>query len=509
MADLLRAHAELQPEKPGLVEDERVVSWQQRNERANRAANAFAGLGVAGGDRVAVMALNSVAGFEASGGLGKLEAIGVPVNFRLRGAELAYILNDSGARVICAGPDFVDHVEAARPAVQGERVFTALAGAPTPPGWLSFEELLAAASPEQPAAPEVDGLGATMIYTSGTTGHPKGAYRPHGVPLEHVMGAIQMFGLSPDDVHLMAGPGYHSAVAFFCGLTTAIGGTIVIMRRFDPEAALTLIQRHKVTTTFMAPTLLHRIMDLPEEVKRHYDVSTVRAIILGAAPCPFSLKERATSYFGEVLYEFYGATETGINLLLRPEDQLRKPGAAGRPPEGQEILLLDDDGNPVPDGVPGELWSRSDWLATYYNKPEATASAMRDGFFSVGDVAYRDEEGFYYICDRKIDMIISAGVNIYPAEIEACLHAHPAVADVAVIGVPDDQWGEAVKAVVSRLPDSQVGEQELIDWCRGQIADYKRPRSVDFVAELPRDLAGKLLKRQIRQSYWAESGRRI
>jgi acyl-CoA synthetase (AMP-forming)/AMP-acid ligase II len=323
------------------------------------------------------------------------------------------------------------------------------------------------------------------------------------------MNSIQMFGLSGDDVHLMAGPGYHSAVAFFSALTTAVGGTIVIMRRFDAETALALIDRHRVTTTFMAPTLLHRIIDLPEEVRRRYDVSSMRAVILGAAPCPFSLKERATAYFGETLYEFYGATETGVNLLLLPEDQLRKPGSAGRPAEGQEVLLLDDQGNPVPDGVPGELWARSDWLATYYNRPDATARAMRDGFFSVGDVAYRDGDGFYYICDRKIDMIISAGVNIYPAEVEACLHGHPAVADVAVIGVPDDQWGEAVKAVVALLPGAETGELELIDWCRGRIADYKRPRSIDFVPELPRDLAGKLLKRQIREPYWAGTGRRI
>jgi acyl-CoA synthetase (AMP-forming)/AMP-acid ligase II len=509
MADLLSVHAGLQPDKPGLVEGERVVSWAQRNERANRAANALSALGVKAGDRVAMMASNSIAGFELSGGLGKLEAIGVPVNFRLRDAELAYIVNDSGASVVCAGPEFVEHVQAARGSVRGNVVFAVLGGAPAPPGWLSFDELLAAASPEQPPSEEAGGLGATMIYTSGTTGHPKGAYRPHGVPLEHVMNAIQMFGLSGDDVHLMAGPGYHSAVAFFSALTTAVGGTIVIMRRFDAETALALIDRHRVTTTFMAPTLLHRIMDLPEEIRHRYDVTSMRAVILGAAPCPFSLKERATAYFGETLYEFYGATETGVNLLLRPEDQLRKPGSAGRPPEGQEVLLLDEEGNPVPDGVPGELWTRSDWLATYYKRPDATARAMRDGFFSVGDVAYRDGDGFYYICDRKIDMIISAGVNIYPAEVEACLHGHPAVADVAVIGVPDDQWGEAVKAVVALLPGAKAGEQELIDWCRGRIADYKRPRSVDFVPELPRDLAGKLLKRQIREPYWAGTGRRI
>jgi acyl-CoA synthetase (AMP-forming)/AMP-acid ligase II len=259
----------------------------------------------------------------------------------------------------------------------------------------------------------------------------------------------------------------------------------------------------------MAPTLLQRIMDLPGEVRARYDVSSMRAIILGAAPCPHSLKVRSTAYFGEVLWEFYGATETGFNLILRPEDQLRKPGSAGVPPDGQEVLLLDDEGRPVPDGQPGEVWVRNSYLASYYNKPEATSRSMRDGFFSVGDVAYRDAEGYYYICDRKIDMIISGGVNIYPAEIEACLHAHPAVRDAAVVGVPDDQWGESVKAVVALQPGAGTTEQEMIDWCRGRIADYKRPRSVDFVEELPRDQAGKLHMRSFRAPYWASTGRSI
>jgi long-chain acyl-CoA synthetase len=250
-------------------------------------------------------------------------------------------------------------------------------------------------------------------------------------------------------------------------------------------------------------------MDLPEGVRRKYDTSSMRSIILGAAPCPHSLKERAIAYFGEVVWEFYGATETGFNLVLRPEDQLRKPGSAGRPPDGQEILLLDDDGNPVADGEPGEVWVRNNWLASYYNKPEATAKSMREGFFTVGDVAFRDADGYYYICDRKIDMIISGGVNIYPAEIEACLHAHPAVLDVAVIGVPDDHWGEAVKAVVALQPGAGTTAEELIEWCRGRLADYKRPRSVDFVTELPRDQAGKLLKRRIREPYWEGAGRSI
>jgi acyl-CoA synthetase (AMP-forming)/AMP-acid ligase II len=324
-----------------------------------------------------------------------------------------------------------------------------------------------------------------------------------------VLQTVQLFGLRGDDVHLMAGPGYHSAVGAFTALTIFTGGTVVLMPRFDAEQALALVARHRVTTTFMAPTLLKRIVDLPDEVRGRCDASSLRAIILGAAPCPHSLKELAIAQFGEVLWEFYGATETGFNLVLRPEDQLRKPGSAGTPPEGQEVLLLDDEGNPVPDGEPGEVWVRNNWLATYYNKPEANARSIRDGFFTVGDVAYRDGDGYYYICDRKIDMIISGGVNIYPAEIEACLHAHPAVGDVAVIGVPDDEWGESVKAVVSLQPGATISAGELIDWCRGRIADYKRPRSVDFVSDLPRDQAGKLLKREIRAPYWAKAGRRI
>jgi acyl-CoA synthetase (AMP-forming)/AMP-acid ligase II len=507
--DILSVHASAHPDKPALICGEEIVTYRDYDERSNRAARVLTQIGVQPGDRVAVMSFNSVAGFEVSVGLRRASAVGVPVNFRLRGPELAYIVQDSGARAVCTGPDFVEHMEAARRYIEGSPVFVALGDGKTPPGWLRMQELTA----EQPAIPlstaDEETAGAAMIYTSGTTGHPKGAYRPDGVSLDAIVQIIQIFGIRGDDVHLMAGPGYHSAVGAFNLLTGVCGGTIVIMPKFDPEQALALIDRHKVTTTYMAPTLLHRIMDLPDEVRARYDVSSIRGLILGAAPCPFSLKERAVKYFGETLYEFYGATETGFNLVLRPEDQLRKPGSAGKPPDGNEILLLDDAGNPVPDGAPGELWVRNTWLAGYYNKPDATARSMRDGYFSVGDIAYRDQEGYYYICDRKIDMIISGGVNIYPAEVEACLHAHPAVRDVAVIGVPDDEWGESVKAVVALQPGVTVTDQELIAWCRERNADYKRPRSVDFVDELPRDQAGKLLKRQIREPYWAGAGRRI
>jgi acyl-CoA synthetase (AMP-forming)/AMP-acid ligase II len=221
------------------------------------------------------------------------------------------------------------------------------------------------------------------------------------------------------------------------------------------------------------------------------------------------LKERAEAAFGQVLWEFYGATETGINTVLRPEDQLRKPGSCGTVVPGQEIRLVGTDGKEVPDGEPGEFMVRNSWLAEYYKRPDATGRSLHDGFFSVGDVAYRDADGYYFICDRQVDMVISGGVNIYPAEVEAVLHAHPAFMDVAVIGVPDDQWGESVKAVVQLRPGVRVTADELIAFAAARIAGYKKPRSIDFVDDLPRDAAGKLLKRKIREPYWAASGRRI
>src|SRR5437879_2525565 len=354
MPDILSVHSASQPDKPALIERDRVSAYAAFNERANRVGNAFTALGVAAGDRIAVHAFNSVEGFEVAAGERKTQVVGVPINFRLRGEELAYVVNDSAARVVCAGPDFVEHLQAARRWMEGDRTFVAFAGS-APEGWLSYEELLAGASPDEPPTAGEGGLGASMIYTSGTTGHPKGAYRPHGVSLEFVLQSLQLFGLRPDDVHLMAGPGYHSAVAFFCSLTTVSGGTVVIMPRFDPEEALRLIDHHRVTTTFMAPTLLQRIMDLPEDVRVRYDVSSMRGLILGAAPCPFSLKERAVAYFGECLFEFYGATETGVNLILRPEEQLAKPGSAGRIAPAQEAHLLDEYGNPLASRQPAEV----------------------------------------------------------------------------------------------------------------------------------------------------------
>ncbi|TMC70855.1 MAG: hypothetical protein E6J18_09025 [Chloroflexi bacterium] len=504
--DFLARHAATIPAKIALVSGTRVVDFESLNRRSIQAANVFRKLGCELHDRVAVMSFNSIEGFEISNGLRKVNLVGVPVNYRLRGAEVAYVLNDSGAKVVVAGRELVDFVDAARGGVDHDARFIAL-GERTPEGWLSYRGLMDEGSDQPPEDSGGGALGASMIYTSGTTGHPKGAWRPNGVNIENVLQVISIFELGESDVHLMCGPGYHSAVSFFSALHQVLGATVVVQPKFDADDALDLIERHRVTTSFMAPTLLQRLVDA--QIRNPRDVSSLRALILGAAPCPHALKVRAETAFGRVLWEFYGATETGINTVLRPEDQLRKPGSCGTAVPGQEIRLVGADGAEVADGEPGEFMVRNTWLAEYYQRPDATSKSLHDGFFSVGDVAYRDSEGYYFICDRQVDMVISGGVNVYPAEVEAALHAHPAVLDAAVIGVPDEQWGEAVKAVVQLRPGASATPDELIAFTAERVAGYKKPRSVDFVDELPRDAAGKLLKRRIREPYWAGTGRRI
>ncbi len=504
--DFLASHAESFPTKPAVILGHRGLDFAGLNKRANQVVHAFAGLGCEAEDRVAVMSFNSIETFEIASGLRRAGLVIVPVNYRLRGSEIAYVLNDSGAKAVVAGPDHVDAMQAAVPEVTGGPRFIAI-GDNLPGGWIGYRDLIEH-SPDTPAESAAGGaLGPSMIYTSGTTGHPKGAWRPHGVNIENVLQIISIFGLNQSDVHLTCGPGYHSAVSFFTALHSLLGATVVLQPKFEAAGALDLIASHDVTTMFMAPTLLQRLVD--EQSRQARDLSSLRALVLGAAPCPHALKVRAEAVLGQVLWEFYGATETGINTVLRPEDQLRKPGSCGTAVAGQEIRLVAADGSDAATGEPGEFMVRNSWLAEYYQRPDATGRSLHDGFFSVGDIAYQDDDGYYYICDRQIDMIISGGVNIYPAEVEAALYEHPGVMDAAVVGVPDDEWGESVKAVVQLRPGMSVTAAELIAFCGERLAGYKKPRSVDFVGELPRDAAGKLLKRKIREPYWAASGRRI
>jgi fatty-acyl-CoA synthase/long-chain acyl-CoA synthetase len=346
-----------------------------------------------------------------------------------------------------------------------------------------------------------------MIYTSGTTGKPKGAYRKL-TDQSTAVALIGFIGYTPDDIYITSGPLYHSGPLAFMGAGLTLGQTIIIQRRFEPEDWLRVVDKYRVTSTFSAPPLIRLVCALPAEVKARYDRSSMRIMLANAAPWSFALKQAYLADFPpSSLWEVYGSTELGVNCVLEPRDQLRKPGSCGRPAPGVEIRLLDTGGNEVTGTGPGhagELYvSSAAVFNEYYKQPESYRAAMRGDFHTVGDIAYRDEEGYYYICDRKNDMIISGGMNIYPAEIEAALEQHPGIFDVAVFGIPSEQWGEQVHAAVVPAPGASPSEADVISYAHENLAGYKCPRSVSFLAELPRTGSGKLLKRQLRAPYWA------
>jgi acyl-CoA synthetase (AMP-forming)/AMP-acid ligase II len=505
--DLIAAQAARQPHRPALIEDERSLTWEQFFRTRNRLAHALAGRGIGAGQHAIVYAHNALENLVVGAALRALGAIGVPMNHRLTAEEVAYILDNADATAVFVGDAFLPMAERVRGGARVKHWITL--GAERRPWAEALDDLLARGSEAPPPAPAA--MGGSMVYTAGTTGKPKGALRRVTDPAAILPRLAALDCLDPAQVHLVAGPLYHSAPGGFALYAQMVGGTVVVMRKFDPQEALRLIERHRCTTTFMAPTLLKRIVDLPAEVRARYDVSSMRSLVIAAAPCPMRVKEQALAMFGPVLYEFYGSTELGVNTVLRPEDVLRKPGSCGRAAPGVELAILDDDGRPAAPGTPGELFVRryEGVFDEYYRNPAATAQTSRGEWMSVGDVAWMDDEGFVYICDRKRDMIISGGVNIYPAEIEDALHRHPAVEDAAVFGVPDPDWGERVHAAVQLRPGRAVMPGELMEFCRAHLADYKTPREVSFHEAFPRDTAGKLVKRLLREPYWAGRETRV
>jgi fatty-acyl-CoA synthase/long-chain acyl-CoA synthetase len=374
---------------------------------------------------------------------------------------------------------------------------------------IDVDALMAAAPHDPPEVSQSEEAAATMIYTSGTTGKPKGALR-RGVADPVQLGAmLQLIGYTPDDIYLTTGPLYHSGPGGFMGVALALGQTIVLQRKFDPEDWMRLVDTHHCTSTFAAPTPIRMICTLPAEVKARYDVSSMRIMIANAAPWSYALKQLYVANLPpESLWEVYGSTELGVNTILRPEDQLRKPGSCGKEAPMVEIRLYDDDGNVVtatgPD-APGELYVRSaSTFADYYKQHDKFEEDHRDGFQTVGDVAYRDDEGYFYICDRKKDMIISGGMNIYPAEIEAALEQHPDIYEAAVFGIPSDEWGESVHAVVVPRAGVDLDEGAVKAHARAHLAGYKVPRSISWLDEIPKTGSGKILKRELRQPFWAD-----
>jgi long-chain acyl-CoA synthetase len=505
------------PDRDAVIEpDGSVVSYAGLAARADQFGRGLQALGLGPGSTVAGMLPNGSEALALYFAALQTGLYVVPVNWHLAAAEVAYILGDSGASAFVAHERFADVAAAAadQAGIASGARFTVGAV----PGFTPLTDL-GAGGAGGAGRPEPRTMGAPMVYTSGTSGRPKGVRRaltgedPDKVPPTGIW-FFGLFGLKPFDghVHLCCSPLYHTAVLNFATISIQLGHPVVLMDRFDPQAMLALIERHRVTHTHMVPTQFRRLLALPEPVRSRYDVSSLRAAIHGAAPCPQEVKRRMLDWWGPVVTEYYAATEGG-GTGITTQEWLARPGSVGKAWPGSEVRVLDDNGDDLPTGEPGLVYLRMGTSTFDYHKDrEKTLASRARGMFTVGDIGYLDADGYLYLCDRKTDMIISGGVNIYPAEIEAELSCHPAVDDVAVFGIPHDEWGEEIKAIVQPVDGITPGPEltaELLNFLRERIATFKLPRTIDYVAELPRDPNGKLYKRRLRDPYWAARERAI
>ena len=490
-----------------------AVTYAELAREADRYGRGLQALGLRPGDAVAALLPNSVAALAVYFAAIETGLYVVPVNWHQVAAEVAYILGDSGAAAFISGERFADAAVVAAD-LAGVKHRFAVGQVP------GFEPLsrLGAGGPDERPQPRTHG--APMMYTSGTSGRPKGVRRPlTGADPDEVAGMMAawffgLFGLAPFDghVHLCGSPLYHTAVLNFATISIQLGHPVVLMDGWDSEDSLRLIERHRVTHTHTVPTQFRRLLALPDAGRASYDTSSLRAVIHSAAPCPPEIKRRMIEWLGPVIVEYYAATEGG-GTVITSEQWLRKPGSVGLPWLGSQVQVLDEAHHEVPAGQQGLVYMRMGTSSFAYHKDEDKTRAARAGdLFTVGDIGYLDDDGYLFLCDRGSDVIISGGVNIYPAEIESELACHPAVADVAVFGIPHDDWGEEVKAVVEPVPGAEPGPEltkELLAFLDGRVARFKLPRSIDYVAELPRDPNGKLYKRRLRDPYWAGRDRAI
>ena len=504
----------------GVVSGARVESFDDLTQRVRRMAGGLDALGVKPGDCVSILMRNDIAFLEASYAAMMLGAYAVPINWHFKGEEVAYVLTDSGSRVL------VGHTDLLAPIAHELPGGVTLIAVPPPPEVIAAYHLAAAAPPAGAhdyetwiaAQKPYDGSSRpapqSMIYTSGTTGHPKGVRRVAPTPeqekeLDEVRATI--YGLKRGIRTALPGPLYHSAPNSFGMRAGKVADAVFLMPKFDPEELLALIDREKIDTMFMVPTMFIRLLKLPEAVRRKYDCSSIRHIIHAAAPCPADVKKAMIDWWGPVIFEFYGGTESGPVTFATSEDAIRKPGSVGRASPGAEIRILDDDDRILGRNQVGEIFSRMPCYPDFtYNKlPDKRREIDRDGFITCGDVGYVDDEGYVFICDRKRDMVISGGVNIYPAEIEAVLHAAPGVHDCAVFGIPDAEFGEALMAVVEPFAGQSVDIEAVRAHLAAHLANYKVPRVIEARDKLPREDSGKIFKRRLRDPYWEKAGRTI
>ena len=507
LGEILTAHAGIHPQKLGARDSRRTLTFAQWNDRACRLANALTRLGLKQGDRVGLLAYNCVEWMEMYVALAKGGFVAVPFNFRLVGPEIQYIAEHCHARALIVQDELVERVEGLRGKLDIPDKAWIHIGDKTPNGWVAYEALIAGAPSNEPAA-RVQPLDTwALMYTSGTTGKPKGAIRNHqGSALISLVTALDM-GLAIDDTGLLVMPMCHANSLYFSFTFTYLGATCVIDDRksFDPEALLATMASQHVTFTSLVPTHYIMTLALPDKVKASYDVSRIRKLMISSAPARKDTKLAILDYFSNSqLYELYGSTEAGWVTLLRPDEQIDHLGSVGKEWTGSgRVRMLDPQGRDVPDGEVGELFSCTPYTFDgYLNDPAKTAESLRDdGYCSVGDMARRDEQGYIHLVDRKSNMIISGGENVYPSEIENVLGRYPGVKDVAVIGVPDEKWGESVHAVLVLHGDAVGNPADVLAWCRDKMAGYKRPRAVTFMRddEIPRTATGKIQHRLLRE----------
>lgn len=519
-------HAQEAPDRMAVISNFGERTFGQLNARANQLARVLRKAGLKPDDAVAMLLVNRPEFVEVYYACMRIGLRITPINWHLTGDNASYIVGNSEAKA------FIADVRCAKPAIDAlhdnfAQVKVALAAGGSIEGFGDYDQILGAEDASNIDNPEI---GAQMLYTSGTTGRPKGVFRPRNpaaalaaagtatssqAAAASLTRSVTAAAWNPaTDRALCTGPAYHAAPLAFniiAPLTQGVG--TVLMDKWDAEETLRLAEKHKITHTHMVATMFHRLLALPEETRNKYDLSMLRYVLHGAAPCPVHVKQAMMEWLGPVIYEYYAATEGGGGFFIGPEEWLAKPGSVGKSPEGADNRILDDEGNEVPTGVVGTIYFKApETRFEYYKDSEKTSKSYRGDFFTLGDMGYFDEDKFLFLTGRSAETIISGGVNIYPQETDDVLLKHPAVADACTVGVPNEEWGEEVKSVIMVKEgikgDSELAE-ELIHFVRGHLPAFKAPRTIEFVDDLPRLPSGKIQRRLVRDPYWAGRARQI
>jgi len=510
LGEILDVHAKKCPTKLA-VKDWCGKTWTyaELNARTTRLANTLLNMGLRKGDRVAVMLYNCAEFVEIYCAFAKAGLVVTPVSWRYVGREIEHVVDDSDAKAMIISEEFVDTINQLRPKFgKIDRENYIIVGKTTPEGYVNYEDLIANSSDHKPGV-KVDCKDTwAQIYTSGTTGLPKGVVRSYESYAAFFLVNAVDFCFSEKDNGMIIMPLFHVNSTFYGLLFPYIGASLFVGRDkgFDPVELLSIVDREKISFISLIPTHYSLILEVPKENRRRFDTSSLRKLLCSSAPVRGKIKRRILECFpGVELYEAYGSTEAGLVTILKPEDQLKRIGSMGRECLGVDLIkLLDENGREVGIGEIGELYSKGPMMFDEYNKlPEKTRSSFRGDFFSAGDLVRRDEEGYYYIVDRKDNMIITGGEHVYPSEVEEVISQHAKVRDVAVVGLPDDKWGEAVTAVVVLKEGETATSEEIVEWCRGKMAGYKKPKRVIFIdySEMPRTATGKILHRELREKY--------